>query len=220
MPMLGVGKFFVLFILFVSPLLVSAQGATPSVTITASKTSMIANAKSLYADLPIIFWTSANVSSCTASGVGWSGKIALSGSQRVNPPVTTTYTMTCTGTGGSVSQSVTITVTPSRNTVSQVANVLTALDQITGGVAKTDQKQTAFSYTWNRNLQLGSPYASDVSALQTALTQEGVFSNEITGGFYSKTFTAVKLFQKKYSINATGFVGPLTRAKLNELYRN
>ena len=70
----------------------------------------------------------------------------------------------------------------------------------------------------------GSPLnfrnAADISALQTVLTLEGVYSGEITGGFYSKTFAAVKQFQKKYAIESTGFVGPQTRTKLNGLYGN
>ena len=59
---------------------------------------------------------------------------------------------------------------------------------------------------------------ADVAALQTALMNEGLYSGEITGGFYSQTFASVKQFQEKYSIDSTGFVGPDTRAKLNELY--
>jgi peptidoglycan hydrolase-like protein with peptidoglycan-binding domain len=40
----------------------------------------------------------------------------------------------------------------------------------------------------------------------------------VTGGFYSQTFASVQAFQSKYGINATGYVGPMTRAKLNALY--
>jgi peptidoglycan hydrolase-like protein with peptidoglycan-binding domain len=76
---------------------------------------------------------------------------------------------------------------------------------------------TGFIYTWNTDLQIGST-GSDVTALQGALTNEGVYSGEITGGFYTQTFTAVKAFQNKYGIDATGYVGPATRAKLNALY--
>lgn len=73
-------------------------------------------------------------------------------------------------------------------------------------------------YTWNRDLQFGSSYTSDVSALQSALSSEGLYTGEITGGFYSQTYAAVKRFQEKYGIESTGFVGPETRAKLNALY--
>jgi hypothetical protein len=44
-----------------------------------------------------------------ASG-GWSGNLAISGSQDVNPDLTTSYNITCTGDGGSASASVTVTV--------------------------------------------------------------------------------------------------------------
>lgn len=207
--------FFIAFALFVLPTFVNAQGvAVPTLTITTSKASMVASPNPVYANLPTILWSSTNTTLCTASGSGWSGKTALNGSQKVNPPVTTTYTMTCAGNGGAVTKSVTVIVTNS-----QVANVLGGFDQATSNsVAQTGQKQTGFAYVWNRSLQIGSPYPADVSALQTALTLEGVYTGEITGGFYNQTFSAVKLFQKKYGIESIGFVGPQTRAKLNELY--
>lgn len=77
---------------------------------------------------------------------------------------------------------------------------------------------STFKYAWDRNLEVNSPYVDDVSALQTALTKEGAYTGDITGGFYAQTYLAVKAFQSKYGIEATGFVGPTTRAKLNELY--
>ncbi len=77
---------------------------------------------------------------------------------------------------------------------------------------------TKYTYTWSNDLQVGSPYTADVKALQTALTMEGLFTGEITGGFYSQTFNAVKDFQQKYGIETTGYVGAITRAKLNDLY--
>lgn len=77
---------------------------------------------------------------------------------------------------------------------------------------------SSFNYTWNQDLQIGSPYLADVTALQIALTHEGFFSGTVTGGFYNETFAGVQAFQAKYGINATGYVGPITRAKLNALY--
>ena len=76
-----------------------------------------------------------------------------------------------------------------------------------------------WAYSWMRNLEVTSPYRDDVTALQTALAKEGVYSGEITGGFYSQTYGAVKAFQMKYGIESTGFVGQQTRAKLNELFK-
>lgn len=53
-------------------------------------------------------WSSANATSCTASG-GWSGPRSLSGSEVVTPAATTTYTLSCTG-ASTTSQPVTVTV--------------------------------------------------------------------------------------------------------------
>lgn len=58
----------------------------------------------------------------------------------------------------------------------------------------------------------------EVKALQEVLKTEGLFVAEVTGNFYDHTVEAVKSFQEKYGINATGYVGPATRTKLNELY--
>lgn len=57
-------------------------------------------------------WSSANASSCTASG-GWSGTRATAGSSATSTlTATTTYTLACTGAGGSASASATVTVVP------------------------------------------------------------------------------------------------------------
>ena len=203
--------------LFLSPLVTSAQSlAAPTLTLAVSKTSIVANAKPAYNDLPTISWSSTNATSCSASGTGWSGAVALAGNQKVNPPVTTTYTMTCAGAGGSSQSSVTLTVMPAGTT--QVASVIGAFDQMTNNA--TAQTQAGFKHTWSRNLRVGSSYTNDVYALQTALTLEGVYATEITGGFYNKTLAGVKQFQQKYGIDSTGFVGSLTRAQLNRLYGN
>lgn len=97
------------------------------------------------------------------------------------------------------------------NSVNQMASALSAFNSATG-------EHAGSSYTWNRDLQIGSPYTDDTIALQRALAREGVYAGEITGGFYNQTFLAVKAFQQKYGIEATGFVGPDTRTKLNALY--
>ncbi|MBI5147983.1 MAG: DUF11 domain-containing protein [Parcubacteria group bacterium] len=54
-------------------------------------------------------WSSANATSCSASG-GWSGSKSLSGSEIVYPSVTTSYVLTCSGTGGQASTQATVTV--------------------------------------------------------------------------------------------------------------
>lgn len=100
----------------------------------------------------------------------------------------------------------------------QTASVLNAFNSaVNAGVS---QSTTGFAYVWNRDLQIGSPYTTDVSALQRALTLEQMYVGEITGGFYDQTFAAVKAFQRKYDIESTGYVGPNTRSLLNTLYSN
>lgn len=209
--------------LLVSPVFASAQSVSvPTLTLTASKTSIVAAANSSYNDLPTISWSSTNATTCQAFGTGWSGKVPLVGNQKVSPSVTTVYIMTCSGAGGSIIKSVTLSVMPSSITNSQSASVLGAYTQITTNEQSSNTTNAeiakGFKYNWNRTLKTGSPYADDVSALQMALTFEGVYSGEITGGFYGKTLAAVKLFQEKYAIEAVGIVGTQTRAKLNALY--
>lgn len=104
-----------------------------------------------------------------------------------------------------------------------LANVITAVqgssDASVGKLVNTvSSESSGLAYVWGRDLQVGAPYAEDISALQKALMREGVYSGEITGGFYSQTFIAVRDFQEKYGIKATGYVGYITRQKLNSLY--
>ncbi len=82
----------------------------------------------------------------------------------------------------------------------------------------TPSSGTSFSYTWNTDLQYGMYNNPDVSALQEALTLQGLYSGPINGTFLSMTQDAVVLFQQKYGIPGTGYVGALTRAELNALY--
>jgi hypothetical protein len=77
----------------------------PTLSFASNKASFIAG------DSATLAWTSANSTSCTASG-GWTGAKAVSGSAVVKPASTTTYTLTCAGTAGSITKSVTETVTP------------------------------------------------------------------------------------------------------------
>ena len=67
----------------------------------------------------------------------------------------------------------------------------------------------------------------EISALQTALSQEGLYEQEITGNFDQYTFSAVIKFQEKYKkeiltpqrlVRGSGFVGASTKIKLNKLY--
>jgi hypothetical protein len=94
-------------VLLVSPMLITGQAvsqALPTVTLSASPTSIPHSKPSTLA------WTSANATSCSGTGKGFSPS-GPSGSLAVSPGVTTVYGVTCTGAGGSAGQSVTVTVT-------------------------------------------------------------------------------------------------------------
>lgn len=76
-----------------------------------------------------------------------------------------------------------------------------------------------FCYNWQTNLYHGLRSNSDVRFLQMALNKEELLAEDyITGNFFNLTLNSVKEFQKKYGIENTGFVGPLTRGQLNKIY--
>ena len=83
-----------------------APSPPPNVSASVDHTSVTAGAS------VTVTWSSTNATTCTASG-GWSGALALSGSQAVGPlNQTTTLSVSCTGPGGTSSTSpFTITVT-------------------------------------------------------------------------------------------------------------
>jgi len=74
-------------------------------------------------------------------------------------------------------------------------------------------------YRFNVNIKWGDK-GEEVKKLQECLAYEKCFLYpEFTGNFYGFTLRAVKCFQAKYGIEPiAGFVGPKTRAKLNEIY--
>ncbi len=57
----------------------------------------------------------------------------------------------------------------------------------------------------------------EVSTLQDFLQSKGYLNSEPTGFFGLMTLNAVKAFQTANSISATGYVGPITRAKISIL---
>jgi trimeric autotransporter adhesin len=78
----------------------------PSVNLTVSPTTVASGGSAT------LSWsTGSGTLSCVASG-GWSGTKAVSGSQVVNPTVTTTYSLECSNSTASTLRSVTVTVTP------------------------------------------------------------------------------------------------------------
>jgi len=71
-------------------------------------------------------------------------------------------------------------------------------------------------YNFSVNLQIGSR-GDDVTALQKFLIAKGFSISEgVTGYFSYGTFTALTKYQRSVGLPATGFFGPLTRAKVNK----
>ncbi|MBV8144281.1 MAG: putative Ig domain-containing protein, partial [Gammaproteobacteria bacterium] len=87
-------------------LTVSAAAVNPTVTLTASPTSIASGGSAL------LSWSATNALSCSASG-GWSGSEPTSGSASTGPlGTTTTFTLTCSGASGTsaATQSATVSV--------------------------------------------------------------------------------------------------------------
>lgn len=64
------------------------------------------------------------------------------------------------------------------------------------------------------NLSFGSR-GQAVTDLQNLLISKGFLNAQASGGFYSLTRQAVVAYQASLGLPATGFVGPMTRAKIN-----
>jgi hypothetical protein len=76
-------------------------------------------------------------------------------------------------------------------------------------------------HTFTRQLEFGLKADPEVVALQQCLNFLGYFPDvqSFTGNFAGLTLAAVKTFQVNYGIQGTGKVGPITMAKLNELFK-
>lgn len=104
-----------------------------------------------------------------------------------------------------------------------IAELEALIARLTAQLSALKQQQTmppAFCYNFTRDLGIGrSLNAAEAKALDTIFTKErisdaGFNHNE----FDEDTAAYVVSFQAKYGIRQTGYVGPLTRAKLNALY--
>lgn len=110
--------------------------------------------------------------------------------------------------------------------IEQLQRQITQLQQ---QLDKTQTQAEVWCHDFKVDLRYGDK-GSEVSALQTALKKEGFTINkrEIGDAYFGNwTASAVVGFQEKYRKDilarwglehGTGFVGPTTRAKLNELY--
>lgn len=82
-------------------------------------------------------------------------------------------------------------------------------------------KKSEFKHNFKTQLTLSAKYSYEVELLQYVLIFEECMDwipPEQRGYFGLKTLAGVRKFQSKYGISATGFVGPKTLAKINQLY--
>lgn len=100
--------------------------------------------------------------------------------------------------------------------------VLIARLQAQLAAMQNNQSTTGWCHTFNSDIKFRDNN-DEVSELESALEKNGInipfFPNsEARKYFNAATSMNVKEFQKKYGIPQTGYVGPLTRARLNKLY--
>ncbi len=100
---------------------------------------------------------------------------------------------------------------------SQINALLQQIAQLQAQLAA--QGGTTVTGCFTKTLQKGMS-DPEVTTLQTVLKSDSSIYPEglVTGYFGSLTEAAVKKFQAKYGIDQVGIVGPVTRAKLNQLY--
>lgn len=110
--------------------------------------------------------------------------------------------------------------------LAQILKLQIQIAELQKQLAELQAKSGAWCYDFLTDLKCQQE-GENVRALQIALEKEGLFKEPITGYFGLTTFQTVKIFQEKYPEEilapwkfkqGTGFVGPTTRAKLNELY--
>lgn len=188
---------------------------TPTVTITANENEKSTDIE--YGASTTISWdsTDTSTSSCNIfSGdasstnfmLGKEGKSILSSGQISfgNLFSSKLFTISCQNDGGTASSSILINVIPKNE---QNTNV-------------SDINNSAKCITLTKNIRYGSNddrTDGEVSELQTFLSQEDFYKNDISGFDGIGTILAIKHFQKKEGLPATGFVGKMTREKIKEI---
>ena len=103
------------------------------------------------------------------------------------------------------------------------AEIQSLMQQINALIAQqgggTTTSPGAWCHTFNSNLGFANSGSEEVTNLHIALKTENIsYSPDNNTDYTQATSKGVMSFQSKYGINQTGYVGSLTRAKLNSLY--
>src|SRR3989344_7915969 len=104
--------------------------------------------------------------------------------------------------------------------IAQIQQQIAQLTQQLTQMLTQQQGTQAWCHDFNTNLNLAQSGLSEVASLHVALQIEGIsYSPDGINIYSTGTVAAVKQFQAKYAIFPhSGKTGPLTRAKLNQLY--
>ncbi len=109
------------------------------------------------------------------------------------------------------------------NISDQITCLTNLIAQLTQQIVQIQAQQgttQTWCHTFNQNLGFANSGSSEVVNLHTALEKQGIsYGSDSITTYDEDTSSAVIQFQTRYGINPrSGYVGPLTRAKLNELY--
>jgi len=101
----------------------------------------------------------------------------------------------------------------------QIKQITEQIKLISERLAKLAAPQTKISLKFfSSDLWFGMHRSPDVERLQGFLISRGYMAEDLsTGNFLSLTRAAVREFQRDNGISATGFFGPLTRARVNSI---
>jgi hypothetical protein len=166
-------------------------GTAPTITASISPSSIDAG------DRAKITWSARGAKNCTLSYGSTAKSIGVAGSRNVSPSVTTAYEIRCEdSSGASASKMLTLTV-----------------GDVISGDADIDPRTISSCVDLRSDLGYRMS-GTDVSTLQDYLQSKGYLNSEPTGYFGLMTQAAVKSFQIASGVSGTGYVGPLTRAKI------
>jgi hypothetical protein len=94
--------------------------------------------------------------------------------------------------------------------------VAAMLPALVSAQTTSDRIEGRACITFNSNMGVGTASGENVARLTAVLVREGFLTSRATV-FDEDVAAAVVKFQAKYGIPTTGYVGPLTRAKLNSM---
>ena len=103
--------------------------------------------------------------------------------------------------------------------ISQLQAQISSLTNQIIALRAEEQGASSWCHTFNNSLGYSNSGTDEVVNLHLALQQEGIsYGTDDISTYTIETAKAVGIFQERYGIGKTGYVGVLTRAELNKLY--